>query len=611
MSGIRDILTFENVLHAAFTLSSILVIAYSILSNNILYLAAGLLLFISMLLWRLFFKSSGFDPGAIRDCGNCRLLNALFFATFALSMLALAFNDRIYERPLVYYALIIISYLIIFFSILYGSSAKAILLKIILTSISFSWSELMIYPGLIGIDPWYHQTFANNIISTGRILSEYSYTYLPAFHLMISGTSLVTGFDYKISSMMSVSLLQVVCNTLFAYIVTYLMFNNRKLGLIAALMLAISNYSIFMSYWIIPNGFAAVFIIFVIYLTIKYDTMGKTVYLLIIALVLVLAILSHTIVTLFLLLVLAVTYMLSLIHRINPRKRTAIFIILVAYLASFILYWTLVSGSIDILLDVARVAIRANPLDRAGVPGRVLQSGYELIMANFGMYLFFSLSLIGVLYMISRRGSHITRSFAIIGLIPLAISFFSIFLKEDSLTDRWWFISELLLSIPLSVTLYMVFQYMNDRVNRYATAIMMLLVSLTLVAFMVLSPQASIDNDTFTPNTTVRFALTQSEIDSINHAVNVSKIPIMTDDYYASTVKYRRYVFTFDNLSVQRVYGLKNFYLLVRDEIFNRPSFESSRLKFLDEDIKRAFDNHSRVYSSGPVQGYVPAGYGG
>ena len=570
----------------------------------------GLLLFISMLLWCLFFKNSGFDPGTVAGSGNGKLLNVLFFVTFAVSLSALAFNDQIYERPLVYYACIIILYLIIFFDILYSSPANMILLKIMLIAISYSWSELLTFPGLIGIDPWYHQTFTNDIIGTGHISSEYSYTYLPAFHLMISCTSFVTGFDYKISSMISVSLLQIVCNTLFVYIVTYLMFNNRKLSLIAALMLAISNYNIFMSYWIIPNGFAAIFILFTVYLTMKYSQANKMIYLLIIVLVLIVTILSHTLVTGFLLLVLAVTYIFSLIYNVNRRNMAIIFVILVLYLISFILYWTYVSGSIGILLDIARIIISVNPLDHAIGSGRVIQSSYELIIANSGMYLFFTLSLIGVLYMISRKGSHMTRSFAIIGLIPLTISFFSIFLKEDSLTDRWWFISELLLSVPLSVTVYMIFQYLDSRVNRYAMVTVLFLVSLALVGFMIFSPQASIDNDAFTPNSTIRFSLTQSEINSMNYAINVSKIPIMTDDYYASTAKYQRYVFTFDNLSEQNVNDLENNYLLVRDDIFDRPSFESSHLRFFDEGVKRAFGNHSKVYSSGSVHGYISNGDG-
>ena len=138
--------------------------------------------------------------------------------------------------------------------------APLILIQVLLLGVSIAWSQLLIFPSLLGVDPWYHSALTNRIVSEGFIPEGYSYSKLPLFHLMIAATSILADLPYKFATMASVSLGQIICNGVFVFLIADRLFKNHRVGLLAALMVVIANHHIFMSYWSIPNAFAAVFI---------------------------------------------------------------------------------------------------------------------------------------------------------------------------------------------------------------------------------------------------------------------------------------------------------------------------------------------------------------
>ena len=150
-----------------------------------------------------------------------------------------------------------------------GRHAGLILIQILLLGVSIAWSQLLIFPSLLGVDPWYHSALTNRIINEGFIPEGYSYSKLPLFHLTIAATSLIASLPYKLANMVSVSLGQIICNAVFVFLIADYLFKNHRVGLLAALMVVIANHHIRMTYWSIPNAFAVVFIPIVIYLALS------------------------------------------------------------------------------------------------------------------------------------------------------------------------------------------------------------------------------------------------------------------------------------------------------------------------------------------------------
>ncbi|MBA7544273.1 hypothetical protein ES705_36625 [subsurface metagenome] len=88
------------------------------------------------------------------------------------------------------------------------------LFQIILIALSLEWSVLLLFPSIVGIDPWTHQLITLDILDKGHIVGG-GYQHLPIYHVAIGITSLITGLSYKMATMLFISFLQVVCGVLF------------------------------------------------------------------------------------------------------------------------------------------------------------------------------------------------------------------------------------------------------------------------------------------------------------------------------------------------------------------------------------------------------------
>src|SRR5690606_8187576 len=74
-----------------------------------------------------------------------------------------------------------------------------------------------------------------------------------------------TTVPYKFAVLMSVSFGQIACNAFFIFLFGNYLFKNHRVGLLAALLVIISDLNIRMSYWSIPNALGAIFVIIILY----------------------------------------------------------------------------------------------------------------------------------------------------------------------------------------------------------------------------------------------------------------------------------------------------------------------------------------------------------
>jgi len=250
-------------------LGSILLTAFvSLRIGRVVYALVGILTLLACITWLVLRDRRGGLCGSNLSQSHAYLMAAVFFFLFLLSEGVLYTRPLLYERPLLYFVLIALSAGLIAVQVLLAGrpSPGLILFQVILLGISLAWSQVLIFPDLVGIDPWYHDIFTMHILSGHYIPRGQEYSSLPLFHLLIGATSLLGGLPYKLAVLLSVSLVQVVADCVILFLIGRHLLSSSRVGLMAALMVTVANENIMMSYWSIPNSFAPVFIVVILYL---------------------------------------------------------------------------------------------------------------------------------------------------------------------------------------------------------------------------------------------------------------------------------------------------------------------------------------------------------
>ncbi len=599
---------------AGIIFSIILIIYLGREFGRAVYLLTGVLALISCLLWLGMRRSHTFEFHSPESrtltifCATC------FFGLYTLSVLSVYLRPELYERPLLYFVLTAVMAGVIAFEIFTSGRhhASLILIQILLLGVSIAWSQLLIFPSLLGVDPWYHSALTGQIINEGLIPEGYAYSKLPFFHLMIAVTSLATDLPYKFATIASVSLVQIICNAVFVFIIANRLFKDHQIGLLAALLVVIANHHIFMSYWSIPNAFAAIFIPIVFYLLFfQFEGKIRSTSVILYTMALSPIILTHTIAAMCMAILLFVTWGALVIYRLL-KARIESYVPLsipISFTIAMLAWWTFASDSIGTLIDLFRSGFsidffEATPEELRGYATVIPLE--EQLFNNLGVFLFFVFSFIGIFYMISRRGSSSSFAMAWVGMTPLAIGFFSLILGYAVIEDRWWYFAQILLSIPLAVAIYIVGTWKSKTPLYFYGFVFGFVVFLSI--FMIMSPPANADNLLFSPNSHMRYSPTEGELELIETLIEKWDGTIKTDEYLAGSQKFQHpQVSAF----CQQVYSndyvsLSDHLIVTREVTIGRPFKIFSRIYRLDYDLNLKLDalGFSRIYNSNSGSGY-------
>ncbi len=601
---------------AGVILSVILIIYLAREIGRVVYLLTGILTLISCLLWLTIRKSHTFEFHPPESWTTTAFLSICFFGLFTLSILSVHFRPVLYERPPLYFILTALMAGVIACEILTSGRRHAglILIQVILWGLSIAWSQLLIFPSLLGVDPWFHSALTNRIVDEGVIPDGYSYSKLPLFHLMIAETSLIAGLPYKFAAMVSVSLGQIICNVVFVFLISDYLFRNYQAGLLAALMMIIANHHIYMSYWSIPNGFAAVFIPIALYLLFfKFRDRSHPSYALLYILVLTTIILTHTIAAMCMAIILFVSWSALVVYRAcdhSGKDNHVSLIRPVGFTVAMFAWWTFAaSSSIETLARLIEWGFSIDVFVRTPEDFR----GYEAVIPlgeqlfnNLGMFLFFAVSFIGIFYMISRRGSSSSFTMAWVGMTPLAIGFFSLISGHSVIEHRWWYFAQILLSIPLAIAIYTVGTWKSKRPLYLYSFVFVFVVLLSIL--MIMSSTANVDNCSFSPNSHIRHSLTEGELKSLKTLTEKWDDPIITDRNFAGSMMFQypqvsafcRLIYSDDYLNIG------DHIILVREVIVGRPFTIFSSIYKLDYDLNVKLEGlgFSRIYDSSSGSGY-------
>ena len=584
--------------------------------GRLIYLLTMVLTLISCLLWLAIRRDHPLEIRLPESRSWFTFLAICFFVFYTLSVFSIHFRQNLYERPLLYFILTALMAGIIACETLTSERRCVcfILIQILLLGVSIAWSQLLIFPSLVGVDPWYHYAFTTHILDGFYIPDGYAYSKLPLFHLMIATTSLLTHLPYKFATMVSVSLGQIICNVVFVYLIADRLFKNHRIGLLAALMLVIANHHISMSYWSIPNSFAAIFIPITLYiLFFKLNGDAYNLYTILGIVIMSTIILTHTVTAMCMAILLFIAWGAIRFFRIYSSKFVAGFSLFIPIFITIMMFawWMYASGSIGALgyiikwgfsIDVFSNTPREFQNYLATIPLT------EQLFNNLGMFIFFTLSFIGIFYMISRKGNSSTFAMAWVGLAPLAIGFFSLISGHSVIEDRWWYFAQILFSIPLAVGLLILTTWKSKRTLSIAVIMFLLVVPLSFLTIM--SPPANVDNHFFSPNSSMTSAFTSSEMESISTMFDIRANVIMTDEYCVGTQKvvYPPNAKTFSReVIINKVDELHGNTVLIRKNILGKPFKVFSDINKLDYNLVSALDSarFSKIYDSYSVYGYV------
>lgn len=598
--------------------SILLIIFVSLRIGRVVYALVGVLSLFACITW-LALRERGYDT--IRpplSQSQSYLLATIFFLLMLFSEGILYTRPHLYERPLLFFLILALSAGLIAAQILLVERLPPVLvlLQIIVLGINIAWSQLLIFPALVGIDPWYHEFFTMRILSEHYIPLGEAYSSLPVFHLLVGVTSLLSGLSYKLAVILSVSLVQIVVDCTIIYLIGRHILSSRRTGLMASLVLIIANEHIFMSYWSIPNALAAVFIVGILYLLWRTRTgVSWESRAVLLAIPMTALILTHSISSMCMALVLLAAWGAYMsIRWIYPEtntfeKSSVPLTVPLLFLTGMFGWWYFGTTLVKTLATLIYLGFTADYFDNTP-KALVLKLNeipvWEQVFNNLGLFLFFALAFIGLFYLVStRRDDRIVL--AAVGVTPLIIGFISLLAGYAVLYERWWYFSQLLLAIPAGIGVMVICTRAVRGSLLFTTAVSLLLIS-ALAFLMIMSPPADVDNHIFSENSMMTYSLTESELASMRTVSMYDTSIIKTDVYFSSSLRNRgENTLPFDeNLYSEDLSGLNADTVLVRDAVLNRPFQLFSDLFRLDYDLGNRLESlaFSRIYDSGSVQGY-------
>lgn len=552
-----------------------------------------------------------------------RMLDVAFVLLFASSICVYMLREESYERPLAYFVLIAVASAVVAAKIVCMptilKNALVTFIQIVLIGLSLEWTVSFLYPSIIGIDPWVYQVQVGSMMNGGEI----NYRALLLMQWIVTGTSIITGLGYKLATMVSVSLISVVADAVFVYLMGKSMV-NAKVGLLGALLVVTANWHIFFEYWTIPNTLGLTLVLSSMYLALRYYKTKSWVMLSTLVISMGALLYTHPIASIWLLLLLMACMLGVLFYRWAYRVRISLrptVLVMVVYIVMLLSWWGLGTGHLQSLQYMVELEFNQSRLGFPNAPGletfgypalesvsnagtgvlppseqntggaetttpssplsstpstmvplyRDVVIGESFGETSFncgGMFLFFAIAIIGCLLLLSKRYIN-EYSIAWVGssIGILAISFFPMLYGRSVIEHRWWFFAEALMSIPLAVVLIGIPKWRLGCVG-CVVGILVLLMSVGLPANM--------DNRTFSPNQLVRYAFTSSEIEAVGEVMGNYGGKVGMDNYYT----YTGYIFPEYKDRMQGItqqilaanFGECNVdIILIRDEVIYHP----------------------------------------
>jgi hypothetical protein len=586
-------------------------------TNNITYLTPGIILFVVCLYWIIINKRGGkekIDKGI--ETARPRtflLLISSFFILLTISMWVYYLRPDEYSRPTFFFILIASMWFVIFLQIFFVPRKYSFLILIQTTIIFYMIiaSQFALFPdSVVGIDPIYHEYTVQQIISNGNIPSGGLYSDLPLFHLMLAAFLLLTNLvSYSLASIMIISMVQFIVISILIFKISQVYLKDFKIGLLAVLFLSGSSFEILYGFLSIPNTMASTILFVMIYLLLFKKQNGMLSIVTVILIAAFSLIITHTMTSVAFVLLLVILYIfdqkyLFTNYSKNYSKISLGFLIL--FIVAMISWWSYASKiAFDEMVSLLAWGLTTNPL--VGETGSTTTAVVitESLVNYLPVFVFLSLSVLGLLKLLSTKERSWTFM-AILGIVPLGIGAVTFVALPFLVPERWWYLAEIFLAIPLAMSVIML---VTKRKHKVKTLLLTGSVLCILVLFSTLSIFANYDNPVATPNTSFRYALTTSEI--VSHQA--------MDKYYNSVYTDRYYIWWFgphgiDSKDIGHSIITKNFTgipnnvpIVIRSNIIDRTVLIDSVPYKMKYDLYQTLydQGYQKTYDSGSVRTFI------
>lgn len=528
------------------------------------------------------------------------LLNIAFLLIFFYSIVSLYLRSETYVRPTSYFISTIFLVGILTVEILFLPSNKPyigfVLSKIAIIPLSLLLSQSFLFPTVFGGDSLKHQIFTQDILNSGFIPEGFPYSKLPLMHLLTGETSLVTGLNYKMATLFSISSMQVILLVSFIFLLARLIF-DAKIGLLAALLLGVSTLFIHWSIWAVPQTISAALIPAIIYILFKIKQNNLFIGSFLAILLMVGLITTHTVSSacMAILLVTSLIANKTFMRIYNKNHNIGITpVITIFFIVVMLAWWKYASGHIFALSKLIEWGFGSQWFTRPAV----ITEGAEQYIYNapfsewlfntIGVYLFWIISLAGCFYMFSKKTNN-PHGFSVAagGLIVLTIVFIAVlFNRTGLLVDRWYYFSHILLSIPFAVSFFLFASVLR---KDYIRILFIVTGVVTMSFLMIMVPKANMDNPLF-KDSKVHVAGTTSEVQAIE---TVSKL---MDNVWVNN--YPGHGFTFIGITSKGEFSV--------DECFFTKDFSKCQNYVIMVNMKESQNRRNTFYRSFTKLDYNP-----
>jgi len=560
----------------------------------------------------------------ITDAGIITI-NLCFILILFLSILLIVYRPEPYTRPIAFFVLSSILAGLLALEIISSENklitTYSLLIKIIILGILLRWISLIIFPGPVWFDPWYHENIVSQILSSSHIPETglQSYEKLPIYHLLISSIILFTGLNFKAAFLIFICPIEVILQVLLIFMIGNKLFLGNKISLFASLLLIVSDYNIENGIIEYPNGFAIIFILAIVYIILKSQITTSARWIMINIIIMLMVILTHTLAAMAIAIMILSfwfgSYLYNNIFQKNKKRDVASFSLLLLFSIAMFSWWMYASGHYILLVKVITWAFQAdkyfpeNPIKElkylASIPIN------EVVYDKMGFTIYFFFSSIGCLFLMSKYSySKINGFVYALGSIVLAIiGFLGTVFNLLFIPNRWIFMSQTMLSIPAAIGISIII-----RIDKYKRALITSIIVI-MTFFMITDSIANFDTPILSPKIMVRASLYLSEIQSIDTILAYDNNTIASDQLaiaYISNKKDIKTQLINDSLDKQEFISLLGSTIIIRKTIIDSPFYAYGTIWKLYFDPRDILINEDMncVYDSGSTIAFIKSNNG-
>jgi len=541
LSGIGQDLDKLAALGVAVLSVALVVYGLATYGQNLVDIIIGIIALVSSIVWLRVRDSSVLTelsppPNQALFLGG----SVLFFVFFGAALFSLHLRPDVYVRPLMYFVFAAFMAGALAIEIIACDSKRRvfslILVQIVILGCMLQFSQLIIFPNVVGSDPWYHQLFAAQTIASGHVppVSPYgNYDNLPIFDLQVVSMSLLSSVDYKAAVMLSTELFQVIVGTMFIFLIGKKLI-NAKAGLLGALMLVTANAFIQMGSRTIPNTLGGALFIVGLYMLLKVRDKNFARTLGILAIVMVTLILTNTVSTAAMALALVLGLIgQSLYHKLyRSEAPTALLPLLALAFVVGMFGWLYISGDFSVILQHLSHLSFLESIP-AGQVVTASPSSWARVLTS-SSFVFCIAALTGCFYMASKKFGRLGTFLIVVMAVPAFLVSVSGVLGVYLFQERWIYFAQILFAVPLGVALLIAYRLARTRAKPFL--LMGIVVLLSFV--MIVSPLANTDSNLLGSASWVRSSLTSSELHAIPAIDQRTSGEIVGDSYYIKSTGY-------------------------------------------------------------------------